>query len=98
VRTLSRLLRVLGATARAAVDAAPPTLAAGRMEAVHDLLTRCVLPAAALIPANPGLVAEVWAVLSALPYTDRFALYADLSVSLGLGCGSRGQRGRQRAE
>lgn len=49
----------------------------------QELLTSCALPALSLLPSHIFLVYEAWDALSALPYTNRFAVYGDLRVRFG---------------
>ncbi len=47
---------------------------------VERILTHNVLPSLTLLSGQTALVFEIWAVLSQLPYTSRFRLYAGLAV------------------
>jgi THO complex subunit 2 len=42
---------------------------------VETMLSMSLLPGVTLIPANPGVVNELWEVLKTLPYLSRFKLY-----------------------
>ncbi|KAK9815918.1 hypothetical protein WJX72_011962 [[Myrmecia] bisecta] len=44
----------------------------------EEILSRILLPAMTMVPANPAVVMEVWAILQLFPYTTRFRLYAEL--------------------
>ena len=41
------------------------------------LVSELLLPALSLIPANPGVSNELWALLKIFPYYIRYSLYAD---------------------
>lgn len=43
---------------------------------IEMILVKAVLPALALWPANPGLVEEVWQLLSSFPYGARYRIYS----------------------
>ncbi|XP_023770014.1 THO complex subunit 2 isoform X1 [Lactuca sativa] len=44
---------------------------------LEEALGACLLPSLQLIPANPAVGQEIWAVLSLLPYEARYRLYGE---------------------
>ncbi|KAL4575579.1 hypothetical protein LXL04_022427 [Taraxacum kok-saghyz] len=44
---------------------------------IEEALGACLLPSLQLIPANPAVGQEIWAVLSLLPYEARYRLYGE---------------------
>lgn len=44
---------------------------------IEEALGTCLLPSLQLIPANPAVGQEIWAVLSLLPYEARYRLYGE---------------------
>ncbi len=48
---------------------------------IEKMIGKVFLPALACIPANPGIVYELWDLIKALPYQSRYFLYASLSHS-----------------
>lgn len=44
------------------------------------VLGRVLLPALAMIPANPGVSNEVWNLLQLLPYAMRFDIYREFNL------------------
>lgn len=52
------------------------------------LLAEVLLPALCLVPANPGLVNDIWGVLHFVDYTDRWRIYNRLKVGVPATCGS----------
>ncbi|KAL8265927.1 hypothetical protein R6Q59_003271 [Mikania micrantha] len=44
---------------------------------LEEALGTCLLPSLQLIPANPAVGQEIWAVLSLLPYEARYRLYGE---------------------
>ena len=61
------------------------SLAVNGCAQVRTLTVEVLLPALCLVPANAGLVADVWAVLGLHSYTDRWRMYAALRVRSGPG-------------
>lgn len=47
---------------------------------VITALHKSIAPAANMYPANPAIASELWELLSTLPYTGRFFVYAKLTV------------------
>ena len=47
---------------------------------VKLLLSEVLLPALCMVPANVGLVNDVWGALHLLEYTDRWRIYNSLKV------------------
>lgn len=51
-------------------------------ERIETIIDCALLPATTLIPANPGLVYELWRLFELLPYTSRYRAYGVLSRRL----------------
>ncbi|BDA48856.1 THO complex subunit 2 [Coccomyxa sp. Obi] len=81
---LSQLARILRhALVRASVLlSSPPTIAEGnrRVDLVKLLLLEVLLPALCLVPANVGLVNDIWGVLDLIATTDRWLIYNRLKA------------------
>ena len=50
------------------------------LQVCHELVHR-LIPGMSLMTPNPFFTAELWSLLDLLPYTKRFELYEDVSVS-----------------